>query len=110
MEDYIIKGLTYLLIALTNVVVGYVILFLRKHKVIKELEAHKEIVAIGVTAVQEAYSHMDGTEKFKLAKQWITKTAAAKGLKIDEKQIDFLIDAVVKEAKISFGEAWKEEK
>ncbi|MCP1159469.1 phage holin [Bacillus infantis] len=108
MEDYIIKGLTYLLIALTNVVVGYVILFLRKHKVIKELEAHREIVTIGVTAVQQAYSHMDGNEKFKLAKQWITKTAASKGLKIDEKQIDFLIDSVVKEAKIEFGKAWTE--
>lgn len=108
MEDYIIKGLTYLLIALTNVVVGYVILFLRKHKVIKELEAHREIVAIGVTAVQGAYAELDGSEKFRMAKEWIIKTAAAKGLKIDEKQIDFLIDSVVKEAKIEFGKAWTE--
>ncbi|MGD6876751.1 phage holin, LLH family [Bacillus infantis] len=110
MEDYIIKGLTYLLVALVNVVVGYVILFLRKHKVIKELEAHKEIVAIGITAVQGAYANLNGAEKFLLAKEWIIKTATTKGLKIDEKQIDFLIDAMVKEAKISFGEAWKEQK
>lgn len=110
MEDYIIKGLTYLLIALTNVVVGYVILFLRKHKVIKELEAHKEIVNISVKAVQEAYQELDGNSKFAIAKQWVIKTATSKGLKIDEEQLNFLIDSVVKEAKLSAGKHWEEQK
>lgn len=35
MDDYIVKALTYLLIALVNVVVGYVIVYLRKYKIMK---------------------------------------------------------------------------
>lgn len=107
MEDYVLKMLAYLLVALVNVAMGYVILFLRKHKIVKEIQSHKELVDIAVKAVQEAYVHLDGTQKFELAKEWIVKTANAKGLKISDKEVDFLIDAVVKESKIKFGEAWK---
>ncbi|TCJ01605.1 phage holin [Cytobacillus praedii] len=107
MDELLTKGLTYILAALINIAVGYVIVFLRKHKVIKELEAHKELVNIAVVAIQQAYETLDGNEKFELAKDWIVSMANSKGLKITDKEIEFLIDSAVKELKVEFGDEWK---
>jgi len=101
MEDYLIKGLSYLAVALINVVIYYVAMFLRKHKVVQELNAHKELVKIAVVAIQQAYESLDGSRKFELAKDWVINAANEKGLKISDKEIEFLIDSTVKELKTS---------
>ena len=107
MDDVILKLLTYFLVGLANLGIGYLITYLRKHKIIKQLKANKELVRLVVKSVQEAYHMLDGEERFKIAKDRLTKLANEKGLKISENELEVMIDAVVLESKKIFKDAWE---
>lgn len=106
MQDIITQTLTYILLGIINIGIGYFFIWLRgwlkKHNVIKTLEANETLVKIAVKAVQEGFHELDGHLKFQIAKDYIIESASQKGLKIDENDIDWLIDAAVRELKITF--------
>lgn len=109
MMDIVTQALTNLLIVLLNVGIGYLVAFLRKHKVLAEFYSVHGLVQIAVKGVEQSLSSNKGEEKFKLAKDWIINTAKEKGLNVSENQIDLMIESVVKDVKGQFGEVIKAE-
>lgn len=78
--------------------------FLKSKGIIAKLDANKELVSIVVNAVEQAYKHLDGDEKLNVAKIELVRLMNEKKIKISEKEIDTLIEAVVKEMKDSHRE------
>jgi N-acetylmuramoyl-L-alanine amidase len=71
--------------------------YFKKKGIVSQLESHKELVKLAVTGVEQAYAHLHGKEKLNMAKIEIIKLANARGIKISEKELDIVIEAVVKE-------------
>lgn len=71
--------------------------YFKKKGILSALESHKELVKLAVTGVEQAYAHLHGKEKLNMAKIEIIKLANARGIKISEKDLDIVIEAVVKE-------------
>lgn len=107
MEDYLVKALTYVLIAILNVIGYYLVNWLKKHKVITELKANEEIVKIVVKAVQESFYKLDGVERYEIAKDKLIEIFNEKGIKVSETQLDTLINQSVLELRSQFEYAWK---
>lgn len=97
-----------IIITLLGACVGWItkvaVSYLKKKGVIKQLQANKELVKIAVMAVEQTYNHLHGDEKLNLAKIEIIKLAQKKGLKISEKELDLMIEAMVKEMNESIKE------
>lgn len=87
----------------TKALVGY----LKKKGILTELEENKELVKIVVGAVEQTYDHLKGDEKLNVAKMELVKLMNEKKIKVSEKEIDVLIEAMVKEMKDSAKEARK---
>lgn len=90
-----------LVIILLTGLIGYVGTqignYFKKKGIITQLESHKELVKMVVNGVEQAYAHLHGKEKLNMAKIELIKIANAKGIKISEKELDIIIEAVVKE-------------
>lgn len=71
--------------------------YLKKKGIIAKIEGNKELANIVVGAVEQTYKHLHGEEKLNLAKIELVKMAKDKGLKINEKELDMLIESSVKE-------------
>lgn len=85
---------------LTKVAVSY----LKKKGILKQLETNKELVKIAVTAIEQTYKHLHGDEKLNLAKIEVIKLMQKKGIKVSEKELDLMIEAMVKEMNESIKE------
>lgn len=80
--------------------------FLKNKGIITKLQANKELVSIGVSAVEQMYKNvLHGDEKLNMAKIEIVKLAKEKGIKISEREINLLIESSVRE----MNQAIKEE-
>ena len=77
----------------TKHVVGY----LKEKGIVTKLEKNRALVKIAVEAVEQTYKTLHGKEKLDLAKIEIVKLAKDKGVKVSEKELDLLIESVVKE-------------
>ena len=108
MENIITEVLTNLLILLVNIGIGYVVAFLRKHKILTEIKSFEGLAEIAVKGVEQSFKDANGEQKFLYAKEWLIKVAKEKGIRISESQIDLVIEAVVKDVKVKFGEVAKE--
>jgi hypothetical protein len=71
--------------------------YFKKKGIIAQIESHKELAKLVVTGVEQAYAHLHGKEKLNMAKIELIKLANSKGLKINEKDLDIIIESVVKE-------------
>lgn len=71
--------------------------YLKKKGLVAQLDNNKEIVRLVVNAVEQTYKMNHGEEKFNLAKMELVKIMGSKKIKISEKEIDILIEAMVKE-------------
>ncbi|MDO6628720.1 hypothetical protein CON15_19105 [Bacillus cereus] len=85
---------------------GYAIRFLKKEGILTKLQQQDMLVKIAVTSVQQGYSSLRGEQKLNIAKKQIVEMANHHGIKINEEQLNHVINAAVKELKKDFGEAW----
>lgn len=91
--NFVIVVITALVGWITQKVTSY----LKQKGVIAKLEANKELVRIVVNAIEQTYQHLNGEEKFKVAKIELVKLMNEKKIKISEQEVDILIESVVKE-------------
>jgi LL-H family phage holin len=96
-QSEIISLVVTVLGACAGLITKQVLSYLKKKGLVQQLESHKEIVKIVVTAVEQTYKHLHGNEKLELAKIEVAKLAKQKNLKISEKELDLMIEAMVKE-------------
>lgn len=82
-------GMAYL----TKVAISY----LKKKGLITQMQNNKVLVGVVVNAIEQTYQHLHGEEKFNLAKVELLKMMQRKNIRITEKELDFLIEAMVKE-------------
>ncbi|QIW89876.1 holin [Bacillus phage Izhevsk] len=75
--------------------------FLKKKGLVAQVENNKEVVKIVVTAVEQMYGQLKGDEKLNVAKMELLKLMQQKKIKMTEKEIDLMIEAMVKEMKES---------
>lgn len=83
--------------ALAGWVTQKVTAYFKEKGLITKLETNKELVRIVVNAVEQTYKHLNGDEKFKVAKIELMKLMNEKKIKISEQEIDTLIESTVKE-------------
>lgn len=88
--------------ACVSVVTTYITRYLKNKGLVAKLEAHKNLVNFVVLAIEQAYKNLKGEEKLNLAKVELAKLFKAKNIKIDEKELDILIEACVKQMNESF--------
>lgn len=110
MESILLEFLVCILVAFGTLAMNYAMKFLDKHKILSELKANEAIIRMVVKAVQESSVGESGANKFKKAKSMAIDMLKSRGLSVNEVEIEFLIDSVVKELKKEFGESWKEVK
>jgi len=84
--------LEIIVLVVSVVVVPQVKALLKQYGIKKFIENEKEIVLDTMTYVEKMYKHLDGPAKWKFAKDKATKKANKVGLKIDEEDIDDLIN------------------
>lgn len=85
------------LVAFVGVLTRYAVTYLNNKGVLAKLQTNKELVRIVVDATEQTYKTLDGGQKLDMAKIELVKLMNEKNLKISEKEIDMLIESLVKE-------------
>jgi LL-H family phage holin len=107
LQAEILNLVVAILVACAGVVTRYAVGYLKSKGLLAKLENNKELVKIVVKAVEQTYNHLEGQEKLNVAKLELVKLMNEKKIKISEKEIDVMIEAMVKEMKESAQEASK---
>lgn len=81
----------------TKALIGY----LKKKGLVAEVQNNKEVVSIVVKAVEQMYGQLKGDEKLNVAKMELIKLMQQKKINMSEKEMDMIIEAMVKEMKQS---------
>lgn len=81
--------------------------YLNKKGVVAKIQGEKELARIVVNAVEQSYKHLNGSEKLGVAKMDMVEMAKSKGIKVTEKDVDMLIESIVKEMKDGAKEGLK---
>lgn len=72
----------------------------------RELETKKELAALAVKFVEQAYRDLKGEEKYQEAARWLATQAIDRGINITSDEIQGLIEAALRAFKDQFGEEW----
>lgn len=104
MQAEILSIFMAVIIALVGLVTKHATRYLKSKGVLAKLESNKELVNIVVKAVEQTYDHLEGNEKLNVAKLELVKLMSEKKIKISEKEIDIMIEAMVKEMKETIKE------
>ena len=80
-----------------GIITQNVVAFLKRRGIVSQLQNNKEIVKIVVGAIEQTYVHLHGEEKFNLAKIELIKLMEEKKIKMSEREIDLLIESMVRE-------------
>lgn len=115
--DTIILNIAISLITLAlSAVSTYVVALIRKKigvtemiKIEQELTTKSGLATTAIKFVEQAYTALDGAEKYEKAAEWLSATATAHGLKVTDTEIKGLIESSLREAKELFAEAWKKD-
>ncbi|HBK85521.1 MAG TPA: holin [Firmicutes bacterium] len=78
----------------------------RLARIQRELETKKELAALAVKFVEQAYKDLKGEEKFQEAAQWLATQAIDRGINITADEIRGLIESTLRAFKDTFGEDW----
>lgn len=93
----LINLLATILTVLSGFVTQQLVSYLKKKSIIAQLDNNRELVKIVVKAVEQAYEHLKGEEKLNMAKMELVSLMNEKNIRISEKEIDLLIEAMVRE-------------
>lgn len=93
----IISLVIAILTACVGIITKQVVAYLKSKGLINHIQNNKEIVKFVVNAVEQTYKHLHGEEKLNVAKVETVKLLNNKKIKIDEKELDLIIESMVKE-------------
>ncbi len=82
----------------------------RLARIQRELETKKELAALAVKFVEQAYKELKGIEKYQVAATWLAAQASERGISITADEIEGLIESTLRAFKDAFGEDWATEK
>jgi hypothetical protein len=97
LHEAILNLAIILLTGLVGYVAKHATSYFKKKGLVSQIESHKQLARLVVGGVEQAYSQLHGKEKLNVAKIEFIKLAQAKGIKVSEKELDIVIEAVVKE-------------
>lgn len=72
----------------------------------EELNAKQEMGLMAVRFAQQAYKDYDGAKRYGIAAKFLSSQARARGLKLSEQEIRFIIESSLRMLKDNFVEAW----
>ena len=98
-QGQIIEILSTLLVAFAGIVTTYITKYLKAKGLLAKLEHHKGLVGIVINSVEQVAKELDGEQKFKIAKGQLLDLLATKKIKMNEDELNQLIEAMVKEMK-----------
>lgn len=78
----------------------------RLQRVQRELETKKELAALAVQFVEQAYRDLHGEDKYNQAAIWLASQAMDRGINITTDEIQGLVEAALRAFKDEFGEGW----
>jgi len=78
----------------------------RLARIQRELQTKKELAALAVKFVEQAYKELKGIEKYQVAATWLAAQAVERGINITADEIQGLIEAALRSFKDTFGEGW----
>lgn len=107
MEDFIWSLLTYLVLVLANLLVGFLIAFIRAKAANEKITTIKSLALDAVRYAQERNENFSGIIKWGVANEWLTNQLLQKGIKITQDEIDGFIHSALKEIKVAAGDSWK---
>lgn len=93
----LINLIVVILTTFAGFITKQVVSLLKKRGVIAQLKNNKELVKIVVEGIEQAYKHLDGEEKFALAKNELVRLMESKKIDITIEELDLIIEAMVKE-------------
>lgn len=96
-QTELINLLLVVITTLVGIITQKATAYLKQKGVLAKLEANKELVKIVVNAVEQTYSHLGGEEKLNMAKVELVRMMNDKKIRISEKEIDVLIESIVRE-------------
>lgn len=88
-----------IIVACIGIVTKHVVTYLKEEGFLTKLEKNKQIVKVIVQAVEQIYKTVDGNGKLRIAKKEITQIMQSKKINITDKEIELLIESVIKEIK-----------
>ena len=106
MQEMFITLIGEIAFLLTTIAIYFVIQLIRKKLRDEDLKIVRAIVEDGVLFVQQAYKHLKGEEKYKLAVASITAVLKERGVKISEDELKILIESTLKRLKAHWGDLW----
>jgi LL-H family phage holin len=111
--DYLQPALEGLLYTVGTIIAGYLITLLHKwlgttnmKKIQQEIETHQELAKLVVSAVQQIYTNLHGSEKLAQATKMLSDLLANKGIKLSADEIHMLIESTLKGLKQEFVDTW----
>jgi hypothetical protein len=78
----------------------------RLARIQRELETKKELAALAVKFVEQAYVDYDGEDKYLNAMKWLNQRAYELGINISIEEAQGLIEATLRAFKDEFGDGW----
>ncbi len=97
MTPYIIDLLDVVLRFVAFMLITIIGVYLRKHFSVEQLRKGEEIAKLAVQYAEQVGWADAGKDKYKLAKAQLVKQVSKRGIKLDEDDIDLLIEHAVKE-------------
>lgn len=101
-QGELINLLVAVVVACVGLVTRQVVKYLNRKGIVVQLENNKELVKIVVGAIEQTYKELNGFEKLNMAKLDLVKLMNEKKIKISEKEIDIMIEAMVREMNKEF--------
>lgn len=95
---------------LVSIVVPFIVKFLKEKS---HSEKYKKLLSMADVAVQFAqqkYAQEGGEIRFDKASSWLSQQSKKIGLKLEESEVEALIESALKRGKAEFGEQWKKQK
>ena len=93
-------------LVLATLAIGFIISFIKRKTSIEQRKILEEIFSDAILFTQQVYRHLDGPAKFEQAKLRVVMMLEEKGIKLNEEQIQTLIESTLKKLKNEFGEYW----
>ena len=85
---------------------AYVIQYLRRRLNDEQMKLIEKIVADGILFTQQVYGHLDGPARFDQALMHISAALEEHGIHISPERLRILIEAILKELKMEYGQDW----
>lgn len=102
----ITEAVTQVFILIGTVAIGFFIAFIKRRTTKEQREIIESVFKDSVLFAQQVYGKLDGDAKFEKAKERALKMLEDKKIKLNEEQVQTIIESTLKTLKKEFGEEW----